>query len=91
MYFEKVDPAAYQTKRFHTTKIQANLEEFLAMECPTVKCCFAPGEYSSVASAQSTYNQAIKRLHYDLLRAIVINGELFLVNNLEVSDLCFSK
>ena len=54
------------------------VEEFMQSEHEAVQLKFEPGEYSSVASVQSTYKRSINKLHANCF-VIVRRGKVYLV------------
>lgn len=79
MKLEKVDYT--KLKGFKKTKLQAILEEFIAMQTPCVKVDFSSNEYCSPSSASAAFHQAIKRMNV-ALNVRVIDGQLYLINTL---------
>lgn len=65
-------------KLYKSTKLQTVLDEFMASDAIAVRCVFEPGEYSSTASAQSSYRNAIRRLGYPIA-ARVLKGDMYLI------------
>lgn len=77
MKFEVVDRDAI-CKGYKYCKVQKRVEEFNRMDCNAVRCVLDDGEYTNMASAQSSFSSTIKKLGYRM-RARVIEGNLYLI------------
>lgn len=77
MKFESVSQETVN-KFYKPTKFQTILDAFMRSDALAVRCVMSPGEYSNVASAQSSYHAAIKRLGYPIA-ARVFNGDIYLI------------
>lgn len=70
-----------ENKLFRLTKLQQILHDFSNGPHNAVRIVFEPGEYVNLHSAQSSYQQAIKRQHL-AVKARILNGELYLIKTL---------
>jgi hypothetical protein len=77
MYLEKVSPEKLKA-RYKPGKIQAILEQFMAMDTVVARVHLEPGQYKSPSSASSSFNACAKRLRLPL-RATVADKVLYLV------------
>lgn len=77
MKFESVSPSIVN-KLYKPTKLQTVLDEFMRRDDLCVRCVLAPGEYANTDSAQASYYNAVKRLHYPIAVRI-INGDMYLI------------
>ena len=78
MRIEKAD--FRNLKAYRKTKIQALIEEFVAMNTPCVKLILENGEYKDAKSAISSVYQYCKKMRYNNLKAKTIGGEVYIVN-----------
>ena len=80
MILVPVDPKniSIRTARHAYCKAMKIVEEFMKSEHEAVQLKFEPGEYSSVASVQSTYKRAVNKLCANCF-AIVRRGKVYLV------------
>lgn len=63
---------------FRATKVQQSLDDFSRMDDNVVRCVLAPGEYTTIRSAQQVYQKAIQRMGYRMV-ARVLAGDLYLI------------
>ena len=85
MNFEKVD---YKTLKWaRKTKLQAMLEEFIAMDTPCVKVNFGANEYKSPSSAAASLYQTAKNLNLNSIKVRIIKGQVYIFNTLLIDEL----
>ena len=75
-----VDPKTitmFSTRHSHC-KAMRTIEEFMRSEHEAVQLKYDTKEYASVASAQSTYRRAIRKLHVDCA-VLTRQGKVYLI------------
>ena len=80
MKFQAVD--INTLKHYKNTKMLVVLKSFMESEIPAAEVIMEEGEYSSVSSAQSALNTAIKRFKMQNITCKSINKKLYLINNI---------
>lgn len=65
------------TRHAHYKAIRT-IEEFMKSEHEAVQLKYDTGEYSSVASVQSTYKKAVRKLHIDCV-VLTRQGKVYLI------------
>lgn len=88
MRLEKVNPAEY--RGFKASKNQQILDEFINSGYSMAKIVLADKEYKNAASCVSSLATSIKRFKRTNLKAALINGDAYLINqtlvNLELKE-----
>lgn len=84
----KLEKADYNTlsRIYVRTKLQVILEDFMKMSTPCARVLLEEKSYSNMASAQSSFQKAAKRLTLPI-KVVCRNNQLYLLRTDLIEDL----